>query len=230
MTRRGSSAEFRRRSARIWDSILSHPFVKGIGAGDLARDRFEFYLKQDYAYLADFARVLALSAAKSDALPEMGFLARLLHTTLEIEMDLHRKTCADFGIAAAELVSVERSLITTAYSDFLVRTCYEGSLTDTLAALVPCEAGYAEIAASLKNRGASPSGHYRLWIDTYSSAEFRELAEWVAGRLDERSAGASPEDLARWYRLYVTSARFELLFFDMAWKKELWPRPSPDEP
>ncbi|MFQ5825167.1 MAG: hypothetical protein ACE5JB_14050 [bacterium] len=30
----------------IWQAILNHPFVKGIGDGTLAMDKYEFYLKQ----------------------------------------------------------------------------------------------------------------------------------------------------------------------------------------
>jgi thiaminase/transcriptional activator TenA len=221
------SAEFRRRSAPVWDSIHAHPFVRGLGSGDLSRDRYEHYLRQDYAYLVDFGRVLALAAAKSQEVPQMGYFAKLLHVTLEFEMELHRKTSADFGIAAQDLERVERSWVTTAYAGFLIRTCYEGGSADTLAALLPCEAGYAEIAQSLRERGMPGNAHYRRWIETYASIEFRELADWVAGTFDALAAGAPPGDVERWYRLYLTSARFELLFFDMAWKKQFWPDPVP---
>ncbi len=38
----------RQKADPIWQAIFAHPFVKGIGDGSLSRDRFEFYLKQDY--------------------------------------------------------------------------------------------------------------------------------------------------------------------------------------
>ncbi len=221
------SGEFREKSARVWNAIIEHPFVRGIGSGELSRDRFEHYLAQDYVYLVEFGRVLALASAKSDQLSDMGYFAKLLHATLEIEMDLHKRTCADFGISAMALEKVEPSFVTTAYTNMLVRTCYEGRLPDILAALLPCETGYVEIAETHKKRGMPTQRHYKDWIETYSSAQFREFADWVAGKFDQLTAGASRRDAEHWYRLYLTSARFELLFFEMGWTKESWPSVVP---
>ena len=221
------SVEFRRRSGPLWTAIHDHPFVRGIGSGELRRDRFEHYLRQDYVYLIEFGRVLAVASAKSDGLAEMGYFAKLLNATLEFEMALHRRTCADFGIGADELERVEPSLITTAYTSFLIRTCYEGRSADILAALLPCEMGYLEIAERLMKKGLPADRHYRDWIETYSSAEFREFAEWVAAKLDESATGSSQRDIERLYRFYLTSARFELLFFEMGWNCETWPAVPP---
>jgi len=222
------SREFRERSAPLWKAIMNHPFVRGLGSGELSRERFEHYLKQDYVYLIEFGRVLALAAAKSEDLAGMSSFAKLLNATLELEMDLHRRTCADFGITPEMLERVQPSLVTTAYANLLVRTCYEGRPADMLAALLPCEAGYVEIAESLRSRDVPSNPHYKDWIDTYSSAEFREFARWVASTFDELAVGAPRRDVDRWYRLYLTSARFELLFFDMGWRMEVWPGVVPD--
>jgi thiaminase/transcriptional activator TenA len=153
----------------------------------------------------------------------MTYFSKLLNATLEMEMDLHRRTCADFGITANELEEVEPGLLTAAYSNLLVRTCYEGRLVDILAVLLPCECGYAEIARHLKDEGVPSHKHYRDWIETYSSTEFVEFADWIAHRFDDLAEGASESDIARWYRLYLTSSRFELLFFEMGWTGESWP-------
>jgi thiaminase/transcriptional activator TenA len=138
------SRRFREDTAALWSAVLDHPFVRGIGAGDLSRDRFEFYLKQDYVYLIEFGRVLALASAKAGTLAEMGYLAGLLEATLHTEMDLHRRTCAGFGILEDELVVVEAASVTAAYTNLLVRTGYEGSFPDLLAVLLPCEQGYVD--------------------------------------------------------------------------------------
>ncbi len=221
------SRDFRERSAGIWDAIMAHPFVRGIGSGELPAKKFEHYLRQDYVYLIEFARVFGLASARSETLADMTCFAGLLNATLELEMDLHRRTCADFGIQAEELETVEPALVTTAYTNLLVRTCHEGRLVDILAVLLPCEKGYAEIAERLKKKGVPSNPHYKDWIDTYSSREFREIAAWVGRRFDELSEGASESDIERWYRLYVSSARFELLFFEMGWTGESWPAVVP---
>ncbi|UCG53703.1 MAG: thiaminase II [Candidatus Latescibacterota bacterium] len=221
------SSEFREQSGSVWSAILEHPFVRGIGKGDLSRDRFEFYLKQDYVYLTEFGRVFALAAAKSEQLADMSHFDELLHATLKFEMDLHRRTCADYGIPPEDLETVEPALVTTAYTNLLIRTCYEGRLADILAVLLPCEQGYVEVATHLKEKGLPSKKHYRDWIETYTSKEFRELAGWVGDTFDRLAVDASDPDKARWYRLYLASSRFELLFFDMGWKMESWPKPIP---
>ncbi len=212
--------ELRDRTDVLWETIFDHPFVKGIGDGSLARERFEFYLLQDYVYLIDFSRVLALACAKAPTLNEMGTFAALLHVTLNTEMALHRKTCAAFGIPETELVKTRKSPVTTAYTDFLARAGYEGDFSDLLAVLLPCACGYVEIGIRLKSQGLPDNPFYRDWIDTYSSAEFREFADWLIERMNEHAAGVPAQLRERWHRLYETSARHEFLFFDMSWKKE----------
>src|SRR4030065_1201829 len=68
--------EMRQKAGPLWQAIFAHPFMKGMGDGSLSRDRFEFYLKQDYLYLIDFSRVCALSCAKARDLGDMGTLAK----------------------------------------------------------------------------------------------------------------------------------------------------------
>ena len=217
------SFEARERLNALWSAVLQHPFVQGIGDGSLARDRYEFYLKQDYLYLIEYGRILAIAAAKGGDLAEMRRFSELLELTLNMEMALHRKTCAAFGIDEGDLERTEPSLVTVAYTSTLLRTCYEGRGGDLYATLLPCAAGYVEIAEHLKARGLPENEHYRDWITTYDSAEMKELSGWLTKQMNRFAAQASDRDRERWFDLYRTSARFELLFFQMAWEKSSWP-------
>jgi thiaminase/transcriptional activator TenA len=227
MHKQSFSKQLREKTDPLWAAIFQHPFVQGIGDGSLARDRYVFFLKQDYIYLIEFSRVFALASAKAQSLLDMGYFAALLHATLNTEMELHRKTCGEFGISASELEKTEPALITLAYTNLLVKTCYEGTLPDILAVLLPCAAGYVEIGQHLKAKGLPTDPHYRNWIETYSSLEFAEFAEWLKSRLDKQTDGGTAEQQEHWYRLYLASSRFEYLFFDMSWKKEIWPGELP---
>jgi thiaminase/transcriptional activator TenA len=215
--------EMRQKEGPLWQAIFAHAFVKGIGDGTLSRDRFEFYLKQDYLYLIDFSRVFALACAKSRDLEDMESFATMLSATLDMEMELHRKTCAAFGIPAQELLKTRKSMITSAYTNLLVRTCYEGGLPDILAVLLPCACGYAEIGQRLKSQGLPENRYYRDWIDTYSSKEFLDLSDWLIGKMNSHAGDDSGPRKENLLRLYQSSTRFEYLFFDMSWKKEEWP-------
>lgn len=214
--------ELRSTNDPLWKAIFNHSFVQGIGKGDLSRDRYEFFLKQDYVYLIEFSRVFALGAAKGSSLSDMRYFANLLQGTLNIEMDLHRKTCAEFGIPAEELEKTKPAMITTAYTNLLVCTCYEGDFADIMAVLLPCATGYVEIGKKLKAEGLPEDKFYQDWINTYSSKEFEDFANWLIDRMNWLARGAKEERKETWFKLYQTSARFEYLFFDMSWKKELW--------
>ncbi len=207
----------------LWQTIFAHPFVTGIGDGSLSRERYEFFLKQDYIYLIDFSRVFALASVKAQQLEDMSYFATLLDATLNTEMALHRKTCAEVGIPSKELEKTEPAMITTAYTNFLVRTCYEGSMLDILSVLLPCAVGYTEIGRRLKTENPPADPFYREWIDTYSSDEFVAFANWLIDKANLNAEGTSRETKKRLQRFYILSARFEYLFFDMSWNMEMWP-------
>jgi thiaminase/transcriptional activator TenA len=217
----------RSQSDTLWQSIFKHPFVRGIGDGSLSRERYEYYLKQDYVYLIEFSRVFALASAKAYHLEEMAYFSILLNATLNMEMDLHRRTCQVFGISNSDLEKTEKSMITSAYTNLLVKTCYEGNLTDILAVLLPCAAGYVEIGHRLKKQGLPENQHYQDWINTYSSQEFADLTQWLIEKMNEYAENASSFLKKKWYESYLLSARFEYLFFDMSWSMETWPAGIP---
>lgn len=213
----------RKENAPLWEKIFAHPFVQGIGDGSLSRDRYAHFLKQDYVYLIDFSRVFALASAKAGTLEDMGYLSTLLQATLNVEMDLHRKTCTAYGISAAELESTEPAMITTAYTNLMVRTCYEGGFPDILAVLLPCAAGYAEIGQLLKSQGLPEDPFFQEWIHTYSSDEYLGFIEWLKQNFDKQTNGASDAAKKSYQQLYRRSARYEFLFFEMSWHMATWP-------
>jgi len=193
------------------------PLRERIGDGTLSRDRFEFYLKQDYVYLIDFSRVFALASAKSRTLTEMGTFRCLAARHAEHGDGTPPENVRRLRIAEEELAMTRKSPITSAYTDLLVRTAYEGGVSDILAVLLPCACGYVEIGKRLKSEGLPEDRFYREWIDTYSSPEFQEFADGLVGRMNEhaptlpRTAGplASPVRIERPLRIPVLRHELE---------------------
>ena len=220
----GISDELRERGEPIWSRSLAHPFVLGIGDGSLPVDRFKFYVRQDYLFLVEYARVLALAVSKGDDLPTMEKLAGLLHATLSTEMSLHRAYCGEFGIGPAELERTEPAPTTYAYTRHLLETAWSGSLAEIVASLFPCQWGYWEIGRMLAARGAPRNAPlYRRWIEMYSSKEYRDLAHWVKALLDRLGERASGAERQRMAARFLLSSRFEHAFWEMAWARERWP-------
>jgi len=55
----------------VWEAQHSHPFVRGIGDGSLDIEKFKFWVCQDYLFLIDYARLLALAVARAPDLDSM---------------------------------------------------------------------------------------------------------------------------------------------------------------
>ena len=211
------------KSFPIRQAILSHPFITGVGDGTLPVENFKHYVKQDYVYLIDYARVLALASARAPDLETMGWFAGLLDETLNTEMDLHRRYCAEFGITRQDLETTAAAPTTVAYTSFLLKVAYQSSFAELVASLLPCQWGYWEIGDHLAKQG-EPEGAplYCQWIQMYASDEFADLARAMRSLADRMAAEASPSQLAAMGEVYQTSLRFELRFWDMALNLEGW--------
>lgn len=217
------ASELRSRADAVWRAQHEHPFVRGIGDGTLDLERFRFYVRQDYLFLIEYARLLALGAARAPDLATMTRFAELAREVLATEMDLHRSFAAEFGIAAEELESEEMAPTTRAYTDFLVRVAAQGDFAELVAALLPCMWGYAEIGERLAARGRPPDERYARWIGMYASEDFGELAGWCRELADAAAAPLSGPARERLVDTFVTSSRYELAFWQAAWDLERWP-------
>ncbi len=213
----------RRRADAVWEAQHSHPFVRGVGESTLDLERFKFWVRQDYLFLVEYGRLLALAAARAPDLSTMTRFAQLLLETLETEMSLHRSYAAQFGISNEELEGEEKAPITQAYTDFLVRTAATGDFAELVAALLPCMWGFCEIGQRLAQGPQPADERYRRWIEMYSSPEFAALAEWCRELLDRLAAGRSAEELSKLEAAFLTSSRYEYLFWEMAYRQERWP-------
>lgn len=218
------SETLRAQAERLWTASAGHPFVLGIGDGSLPLDRFSFYIRQDYVFLIEFSRVLALAVARADDLEDMQRYASLLDATLNGEMELHRAYCARVGIGREELEATTAAPATHAYTRHLLHVALSGTLAEITASLIPCMRGYAEIGAELAARGEPLSQPlYGEWIRTYAAPEFQELASWTCALLDRLAQDAGEAERRRISRAFLTSSRYEVLFWDAAYEMREWP-------
>ena len=210
------SAELREAAAPVWEAQLAHPFVRGIGDGTLPEERFRFYVRQDYLFLIDYGRLLALGAARAPRLEWMRRFAALAESVLETEMDLHRQYAARWGITAEQLETETTAPATDAYCDFLLRTSSLGDFSELVAALLPCTWSYAEIGQRL---AASPPDHegYAEWIAVYASDEYAQLAGWCRELTDAVAADVAGPGRRRMHAAFRASSEHELAFWGQAW-------------
>jgi thiaminase/transcriptional activator TenA len=182
-----------RSNADLAQSCLAHPFVQALGDGTLRADRFRDYIAQDAFFLRAFANVYGLALARSSDPEDIAWFSELIGGVQD-ELKLHRVYAAELGI---DLERVTPNAACRAYTDFLMRTAWHGSLAETVAALVPCMSLYAFLGKELAPK-CGPLHPYRKWIETYSSGEFAQLANRLESMLDR--VGSDAKEIRDAYR------------------------------
>lgn len=214
-------------TGRLWDAaagiyvaILEHPFVAGLTDGTLPADAFAYYLAQDAHYLRDYARTLAIVAAKAPSHRATALLSRHAAETAEVELALHETLLPRLGLDPSQLGEVPVSPTTTAYTSYLVATAYAGDFAEGLAAVLPCYWIYQRVGEALVAQG-SPDPRYQQWIDTYAGDEFAASVREVLALTDELRPDPAGEAAMRTH--FVTTSRYEWMFWDAGWRREGWP-------
>ncbi|WP_066064510.1 thiaminase II [Neobacillus soli] len=209
----------------IWEKTHQHPFVIGLGTGDLPVESFIRYMKQDYVFLIDYSKLFALGAVKARDIETMAAFAKLLDETLHGEMDLHRRYAEKFGITHQQLEETRPTPINLAYTRYMLNVAQNGSLEELIAALLPCMWSYWEISKKIVNTYLNASNHplYGEWVKMYSSSEFGSLATWLIDLLDQEAEGKSERELTILEEHFLTTSKFEYMFWDMVYQGGEWP-------
>ena len=216
------SDELRQLADPIWQAQHDHPFVRGIGDGTLDENRFSFWLRQDYLFLIEYSRVLAICAARVRDLEAMTRFAQLALETLSTEMDIHRSYAAEFGVSVADLEREPMAPTTRAYTDFLVRTAEREDFADVIAAILPCMWAYYEIPHELAQDGLPSHERYARWIQSYATSDVEDQARWCQNLMDQYGSKLS-DTKSRIIQTYVTGCYYELAFWDLGWNMQRWP-------
>lgn len=217
----------RRVADPIWQAQHAHPFVRGIGDGSLDVERFAFWIRQDYLFLIEYCRLFGLAAARAPDLATLARFADLLQATARTEMDLHRAYAGQFGISLDALEREALAPTTRGYTDFLLRVAATGDFAELAAALLPCMWGFSELGQRLAVQPRPADARYAAWIALYADPEFAALADWCRALVDRLAEDVGAAGRARMETAFVTSSRYELAFWEMAWTLERWPDQAP---
>ena len=69
----------------------------------------------------------------------------------------------------------------------------------------------------------SPDKLYQRWIDTYASDEYSATVDRMLDITDEVAETASTQTRRLMTRHYVTTTRYEWMFWNMGYVQETWP-------
>jgi thiaminase/transcriptional activator TenA len=220
----GLSTRLRSHILPFWQSHLHHPFVAALGDGSLPQANFAFYIRQDAIFLDTLARTFAYAVTKTNDAAEMLRFGQLLLNTLQVEEHLHRGYAERFGISPAEMAATPMTPTNYAYTRHLLAVAATGTLPELITAILPCAWIYTEVGHQFARTAPSTPAHpYHDWLSLYASPDFEATGVWLRERLDAHTQGISPQAEAGLHAIFLTSTRYEWLFWEMAWRLEEWP-------
>jgi thiaminase/transcriptional activator TenA len=222
-----ASDVFRTECDTIWTGLHHHPFITELAEGTLPLDRFRFFLEQDDFYLEEYARCLAMGAAKSRTERELRYFTVDLNQVLDAEIPTNRQLLTEVIELGAEDRggSVTMAPANVAYTSYLQALALRGGPLEIMAALLPCSWSYVEIATALAERMDSTHPVYAGWIAYFTRPEVVQMVAEMRRDFDElvlQDATSEPRrrDLAQ---IFTTSSRLERGFWQMAYTAEQWP-------
>jgi thiaminase/transcriptional activator TenA len=207
--------------AGIYARILEHPFLQGLTDGSLAEEAFRGYVVQDALYLRDFARGLAVLAARAPEDEWLILFAEHAREMIVVERALHDSFFRDWGLSAEQVYATPAAPNNLLYTSYLLRLAYDRPFHEALGAFLPCYWIYGEVGLELEKRG-SPVEIFRRWIATYAGEEYGAVVRQVREVMDRLAGGLGEPERERVRQHFVTSTRLEYLFWDMAYYRQGW--------
>ena len=212
------SEQLRHEARPIWRRIFDHPFLKEIKDGTLPLESFQYYLAQDYLYLEGFGRTVAMALAKA---PNSQTFEELAHRVMTpVERPLHHKLFEAAGLTIEDAENTGRSPANTAYVDHMLQTASLHGLGPAAAALLPCPWTYHLLKDEV---GQSEHPLYGLWTSFYVQGLLEGSVEAWRGFVDQMAEDAGPTELEAMRQAFMTSSRYEFMFWEAAYNRQAWP-------
>jgi thiaminase/transcriptional activator TenA len=212
------SDELRESAADVYAAIRAHPFLTGLTDGTLPHAAFGHFVAQDRHYLRGYARALAVLAARAPTEDDTTLFAQHAAGAIAAEQEMH----AALSDALALDPDTPTAPTTLAYTSYLLATCHGGSFAEGLGAVLPCYWIYARVGEALLAE-SSPDPLYARWIAMYGGEEFQSVVEAAIRVMDRVAGELGPAERARVLEHHRTTARYEWMFWDGAWRREGWP-------
>ena len=189
-----------------------------LGDGSLTQAKFQNFLIQDYLFLIQYARAYVLLAYKLDDPAEMRAAMATATVLLDVEMPLHVRYCADWGISEPQMAAAPPSLEMLAYTRYVLELGLAGDGLDLMVALAPCIAGYAEIGAMLA-RDLAPDNPYKAWIEAYTGPEYTESVAAALAMLERLAQARGAERrYPKLLEIFTRATLLEAAFWETGWR------------
>lgn len=201
----------------LWDHMLAHRFLRETRDGEIPFDTFARWMRQDHLFVEaaiPFMGVLLGKAPREDR----TFLTEAIEA-LERELELFRERAAAAGV---DLGSTDPAFINHAYVQFLMATAHGASYPEAFAVLYGAEKAYFD-SWSVVEAGLDESSPWYPFVDNWAGEEFSAYVAALEQRLDAMAAASGPAERRRMAELFETTVRYEIAFWEMAYRGTGWP-------
>ncbi|MCL4782303.1 MAG: thiaminase II [Bryobacterales bacterium] len=205
----------------VYAKTLEHPFLTGLSDGTLPKSRFRFYLVQDAQYLRVFGQALSILASKAPDEAWAQTLNQHSIDTLKAERALHDSILRSYGVDSRKARTAGMAPTAVAYTNHILAVTSQRPFIEGLAAVLPCYWIYEKVGKHLAMKG-SPEKEYSQWIAMYGGDGYAESVNAVLRMMNEAALQESEDGKRRAVEQFARSARYEYLFWDMAWREERW--------
>ena len=202
----------------LWQQYNNHPFVMGIQDGTLDKEKFRYYMIQDYLYLEDYAKTFAVGVAKAKSLRIANLFAKYI-PVMNGELNVHDGYLARLRVTQEEIDSTPRSLDNLSYTSYMLRVAYEEGEAEILAAILSCAYSYEVIAKKIvENNPASINNEfYGDWIKGYVSEDYSQENVILLEELNRLTENYTEQQIQHLDDIFVACSRYELAFWEMSW-------------
>ena len=159
-----------------WSEYIEHKFLSDLVSSKLPNKNFKKYLVQDYVFLHQFLKILALSVYKSKSFEEINRSVNFIKG-IDHEIKLHVGYCKKWKIPLKSLNNTKVEKSNSAYADHVLNVGKNGNNLDIYSCLSPCIIGYGEIGLKLSKIKDWEKSKYSSWIKMYSSKEYQQVAK-----------------------------------------------------
>jgi len=203
-----------------WQKVIKHPFVEEIFLGDLPEEKFKFYLKQDYYYLNQSMRNMAILISKVDQVSTKQKLIDVIYSEANVEFAKYEKLLKLYDIKPEGFEKMEMTYANVAYSNYLLAVSSQSTYGEGLAALLPCYWSYLKMAEENMNKlQYNDNSIYRDWASVFQREEFSELVENLIQLLEVE---INSNNYLKIKYHFNNSIKFEYEFFDDIYHNKLW--------
>src|SRR5690606_27952157 len=126
------------------------------------------------------------------------------------------------GAGGGDQSAARPSFTCDAYIRFLMATAYAASYAEAYTVLYAAEKAYHESWKVVK-AGLDPSSPWQPFVENWAGEAFAEYVAYLESELDWLAEAAGPAERERMARLFETTVRYEIAFWEMAATGESWP-------